>query len=54
MLYEAFNDTFENVPVKVYRHDLTGKYIWAPMHWHRSLELFVSFEGRNYLNIGRD
>lgn len=54
MLYESFNDTFENVPVKVYRHDLTGKYIWAPMHWHRSLELFVSFEGRNYLNIGRN
>lgn len=53
-LYETFNDTFEKIPVKVYRHDLTGKYIWAPLHWHRSIELFVSFEGHNCLNIGRN
>ena len=53
-LYEAFNDTFDHLPVKLYRHDLEGKSIWAPLHWHRSIELLISFDGRLILNVGSD
>lgn len=53
-LYETFNDNFDHLPVKLYRHDLVGKYIWAPLHWHRSIELLISFEGQLLLNVGSD
>lgn len=53
-LYESYNDTFDEMPVKIYKHDLAGKYIWAPLHWHRSIELLVSFEGHNCVSIGRN
>ena len=53
-LYESFNDTFDQIPVKIYRHDLIGRYIWSPLHWHRSIELLVSFEGHNCVSIGRN
>ena len=53
-LYESYNDTFDKIPVKIYKHDLSGKYIWAPLHWHRSIELLVSFEGHNCISIGRN
>ena len=51
-LYESYNDTFDKLPVKIYRHNLKGKYIWAPLHWHRSIEILVTFEGHNCVNIG--
>lgn len=53
-LYESFNDTFDQLPVKIYRHDLSGRYIWSPLHWHRSIELLVSFEGHNQISIGHN
>lgn len=53
-LYEAFNDTFDQIPFKLYCHDLSGKLIWAPLHWHRSVELLVAFEGRLNVNVGSD
>ncbi|MDK2808801.1 MAG: hypothetical protein PWP24_1538 [Clostridiales bacterium] len=53
-LYESFNDTFDQLPVKLYRHDLAGEYIWAPLHWHRSIELLITFEGHLAFNIGSD
>jgi len=51
-LYEAFNDTYNQLPVKLYKHNLQGKCIWSPIHWHRSIELFVAFEGRIHFNCG--
>ena len=53
-LYESFNDTFDQLPVKIYRHDLSGRYIWSPLHWQRSTELLVSFEGHNQISIGHN
>ncbi|MGB8451035.1 MAG: AraC family transcriptional regulator [Anaerocolumna sp.] len=53
-LYESFNDTFDQSPIKLYRHDLTGKFIWAPLHWHRSVEILIAFEGRININVGSD
>jgi len=53
-LYESCNDTFDHLPVKLYRHDLAGKFIWAPLHWHRSIELLITFEGRLIINVGSD
>lgn len=53
-LYESFNDQFDHLPIKLYRHNLSGKYIWAPLHWHRSIEIFIAFEGRINMNIGSD
>lgn len=45
-LYESMNDSFQHLPVKLYRHDLVGQHIWAPLHWHRSIEILIAFEGR--------
>ncbi|PXV86837.1 AraC-like DNA-binding protein [Lachnotalea glycerini] len=53
-LYESFNDTYNHLPIKLYKHDLKGKFIWAPLHWHRSIEIFVAFEGRLIINVGSD
>ena len=53
-LYESFNDSFNQLPMKIYKHDLSGKYIWAPLHWHRSIEILITFEGRLGLNVGSD
>ncbi|HEY9575270.1 MAG TPA: AraC family transcriptional regulator [Lachnospiraceae bacterium] len=51
-LYESVNDLFDKLPVKIYKHNLQGEYIWAPLHWHRSIELLVSFQGHNCMSIG--
>lgn len=53
-LYESFNDNFQKLPVKLYRHDLAGKSIWAPLHWHRSIEILVTFEGHLCFSSGSD
>lgn len=53
-LYESINDTFHQIPIKLYRHDLSGKFIWAPLHWHRSIEILIAFEGRLIVNVGSD
>lgn len=53
-LYESFNDSFQQLPIKLYRHNLFGKLIWAPLHWHRSIEVLVAFQGRLALNIGSE
>lgn len=53
-LYESFNDTFNHLQIKLYRHDLHGKFIWAPLHWHRSIELLITFEGHMIVNVGSD
>lgn len=53
-LYESFNDSFDQLPVKLYKHNLSGKLIWAPLHWHRSIELLITFEGRLGLNVSSD
>lgn len=53
-LYEAFNDSFEQLPVKIYKHDLSGELIWTPLHWHRSIEILVTFEGQICFNVGSD
>jgi AraC-like DNA-binding protein len=50
-LYEAMNDNFDLLPVKIYKHDLNGKHIWTPLHWHRSIEILVTLEGRHYFNV---
>lgn len=51
-LYETYNDTYSLLPVKIYKHDLTGAYIHAPLHWHRSLEITVTLTGRIRFNTG--
>ncbi len=51
-LYESMNDTFSQVPMKIYRHNLSGSYIWAPLHWHRSVEIFVAFSGKLRFTVG--
>lgn len=51
-LYESYNDAFSLLPVKLYRHDLCGNYIYAPLHWHRSLEITVTLEGSIRFNTG--
>lgn len=53
-LYESFNDSFTLLPVRVYRHDLYGANISAPLHWHRSLELTVPLSGKLHFNVGRN
>ncbi|MBP1755422.1 MAG: putative transcriptional regulator, AraC family [Firmicutes bacterium] len=53
-LYESFNDNFNHQQIKLYRHDLSGKYIWAPLHWHRSIELLITLEGNMIVNVGSD
>lgn len=51
-LYETYNDVFSSLPVKIYKHDLTGAYINVPLHWHRSLEITVTLTGRIRFNTG--
>ena len=34
-LYEAHNDIVSLLPVKIYRHNLEGNYIYSPLHFHR-------------------
>lgn len=51
-LYESYNDVFSLLPVKIYRHNLYGNYIYAPLHWHRSLEITVTLEGSIRFNTG--
>lgn len=51
-LYESYNDAFSLLPVKIYRHNLYGNYIYAPLHWHRSLEITVTLEGSIRFNTG--
>ena len=53
-LYEAFNDTFDKIPAFLYKHDRIGSDIWAPLHWHRSLEILIAFEGRLSFNVGSE
>ncbi len=53
-LYEAFNDDFEQLPVKIYKHNLNGQLIWTPLHWHRSVEILVTFKGQICFNVGSD
>ncbi len=51
-LYESFNDQFTLLPVKIYRHRLSGHYIYSPLHWHRSTELTVTLTGSIRFNVG--
>ena len=45
-LYEAHNDIVSLLPVKIYRHNLEGNYIYSPLHFHRSIELTVTLTGK--------
>ena len=49
-LYESNNDVFSLLPVKFYKHDLTGNQIQSPLHWHRSIEITVTLSGRIHYN----
>lgn len=51
-LYESYNDVFSLLPVKIYKHDLTGSYLNVPLHWHRSLEITVTLTGCIRFNTG--
>lgn len=51
-LYESHNDVFSLLPAKFYRHDLSGKYIYSPLHWHRSIELTITITGNIRFNTG--
>ncbi len=51
-LYESFNDVFSLLPVKIYRHDLEGSFIYAGLHWHRSLEITITLTGSIRFNTG--
>ncbi len=51
-LYESFNDVYSILPVKLYKHDLHGTFIYAPLHWHRSLEITIPLTGRISFNTG--
>lgn len=51
-LYESNNDVFSLLPVRLYKHDLFGSYIYAPLHWHRSLEITVTLSGCIRFNTG--
>ena len=44
-LYESYNDLFSLLPVRIYKHNLKGNFIYAPLHWHRSLEITVTLNG---------
>ena len=51
-LYEAHNDIVSLLPVKIYRHNLEGNYIYSPLHFHRSIELTVTLTGNIRFNSG--
>ena len=51
-LYETYNDVFSKLPVKIYKHNLTGAYLNVPLHWHRSLEITVTLTGCIRFNTG--
>lgn len=51
-LYEAHNDIVSLLPVKIYRHNLAGNYIYSPLHFHRSIELTVTLTGSIRFNSG--
>lgn len=51
-LYESHNDIVSLLPVKIYRHNLVGNYIYSPLHFHRSIELTVTLKGSIRFNSG--
>jgi AraC-like DNA-binding protein len=51
-LYESHNDIVSLLPVKIYRHNLAGNYIYSPLHFHRSIELTVTLTGSIRFNSG--
>lgn len=46
------NDIVSLLPVKIYRHNLEGNYIYSPLHFHRSIELTVTLTGNIRFNSG--
>jgi len=51
-LYESFNDLFTLLPVRIYKHNLKGNYIYTPLHWHRSIEITITLNGHIRFNTG--
>lgn len=51
-LYESYNDLFALLPVKLYKHNLKGEFIYAPLHWHRSVEITITLTGNIRFNTG--
>lgn len=51
-LYESHNDLFSLLPVKIYKHNLKGELIYAPLHWHRSVEITITLTGNIRFNTG--
>lgn len=51
-LYEAFNDLYALLPVKIYKHNLKGELIYSPLHWHRSVEITITLTGNIRFNTG--
>lgn len=51
-IYESVNDVYSMLPVKIYKHNLTGDFINVPLHWHRSLEITVTLTGTIRFNTG--
>ena len=51
-LYESHNDLFTLLPVKIYKHNLKGKFIYSPLHWHRSIEITITLTGHIQFNTG--
>lgn len=51
-LYESHNDLFTLLPVKIYKHNLKGNFIYSPLHWHRSIEITITLTGHIQFNTG--
>lgn len=51
-LYESHNDLFTLLPVKIYKHNLKGNFIYSPLHWHRSIEITITLTGNIQFNAG--
>ena len=50
--YESNNDIYGMLPVQIYRHNLEGRLIYSPLHWHRSIELTINLTGNIRFNAG--
>lgn len=51
-LYESYNDLFALLPIRIYKHNLKGELIYAPLHWHRSVEITITLTGNIRFNTG--
>lgn len=50
-LYEQEEYVYNQVPIRIYNHEIEGEEIYTPLHWHRSIEIDLALEGRIILRI---